>query len=91
MMHAMGEFTREHLETALTLLKTDSLYRSEKVLGQTEWLHGLHVARAAAHGSAANANVVWRAVATAPAGFCHPRSSMIGTLLEDIAAGKDFR
>lgn len=89
-MHAMGEFTREHLETALTLLKTDSLYRSEKVLGQAEWLHGLHVARAAAHGSAANANVVWRAVATAPAGFCHPRSSMIGTLLEDIAAGKDF-
>jgi hypothetical protein len=33
---------------------------------------------------------VWRAVATAPAGFAHPRSSMIGTLLEDIAAGKDY-
>lgn len=88
-MHALNEFTQPHLETALTLLKTDSLYRSEKVLGQAEWLHALHVARTAAYG-AGKANAVWRAVATAPNGFCHPRSSMIGTLLEDIAAGKEF-
>lgn len=88
-MHALNEFTQPHLETALTLLKAEALYRSEKVLGQAEWLHALHVARAAAHG-AGKANAVWRAIATAPAGFCHPRSSMIGTLLEDIAAGKDF-
>jgi hypothetical protein len=33
---------------------------------------------------------VWRAIATAPAGFCHPRSSMVGTLLEDIASGMAF-
>lgn len=86
---ALGEFTLPHLETALTLLRTDALYRSEKVLGQAEWLAGLHGARAAAKG-AGKANAVWRAIATAPAGFCHPRSSMIGTLLEDIAAGKAF-
>lgn len=88
-MNALSEFTLPHLETALTLLRSESLYRSEKVLGQAEWLHGLHVARSAARGYG-KSNVVWRAVATAPAGFCHPRSSMIGTLLEDIAAGKDF-
>jgi len=88
-MHALNEFTQPHIELALALLKTDALYRSEKVLGQAEWLYGLHVSRAAAHGSA-KANVVWRAIATAPAGFCHPRSSMIGSLLEDIAAGLEF-
>lgn len=88
-MHALNEFTQAHIETALTLLKTESLYRSEKVLGQAEWLHALHVARAAARGQG-KSNAVWRAIATAPAGFCHPRSSMIGTLLEDIAAGKEF-
>jgi hypothetical protein len=88
-MRALNEFTQPHLETALTLLKTEALYRSEKVLGQAKWLHALHVARTAAHG-AGKANAVWRAVATAPTGFCHPRSSMIGTLLEDIAAGKEF-
>jgi len=88
-MRALDEFSMPHVETALTLLRADALYRSEKVLGQAVWLHGLHVARSARSG-AGKANVVWRAVASAPAGFCHPRSSMIGTLLEDIAAGKDF-
>jgi len=88
-MRALTEFTKPHLELALTLLKTDSLYRSEKVLGQAEWLYNLHLALDVAH-KTAKSNVVWRAIASAPAGFCHPRSSMIGTLLEDIAAGMDF-
>lgn len=86
---ALGEFSLPNVELALTLLKTDALYRSEKVLGQAEWLQKLHVAQAAARGPARD-NVLWRAIVTAPAGFCHPRSSMIGTLLEDIAAGMDF-
>ncbi len=88
--HALHEFTRPMLDTALRLLKSDQLYSSERVLGQAKWLHQLHVARAAARGDAKDA-VVWAAVATAPAGFCHPRSSMIGTLLEDIAAGLPFK
>lgn len=88
-MLALHEFSLPHIATALTLLKTDALYRSEKVLGQAQWLHDLYTACSTAHDSN-RANVVWRAVATAPAGFCHPRSSVIGTLLEDIAAGKPF-
>ncbi len=88
-MYALNEFTQPMIEQALTLLRTDSLYRSEKVIGPAQWLYDLHVARAAAH-AGARANAVWRAIATAPAGFCHPRSSMVGTLLEDIAAGMDF-
>ncbi|HSC80887.1 MAG TPA: hypothetical protein VLC08_11075 [Chitinolyticbacter sp.] len=88
-MTVLNEFTEPHLELALTLLQSDALYRSEKVLGPARWLHALHQARTAARGSA-KANVVWRAIATAPAGFCHPRSSMIGSLLQDIAAGMDF-
>lgn len=85
--YALKEFTQPMLEQALTLLKTDSLYRSERVIGPAQWLYALHVARKAAK---SGGNAVWRAIATAPAGFCHPRSSMIGTLLEDIAAGMDF-
>lgn len=87
---ALAEFSADHIATAVTLLKTDSLYRSEKVLGQAEWLQTLHAARAAAKGKDARENVLWLAVAQAPTGFCHPRSSMIGSLLEDIAAGKDY-
>lgn len=88
-MGALDRFTLPAIEQALGLLESDALYRSEKVIGPARWLQGLHKARARARGTA-KANVVWAAVATAPAGFCHPRSSMIGTLLEDLAAGKDF-
>ena len=88
---ALGELTVEQIETAVTLLRSDTLYRSEKVLGVGEWLLALkqkvkHERRA----HKLSNNMVWSAVATAPAGFCHVRSSMIGTLLEDIRAGKDL-
>jgi hypothetical protein len=84
-MRALAEFPLECVTQALTVLQTDTLYRSEKVLGPVQWLSDLH----AAAGNRSNA--VWRAVATAPAGFCHPRSSMAGTLLEDLAAGLPFQ
>jgi len=35
-------------------------------------------------------NLIYRAVAQAPSGFCHPRASMIATLLDDIESGKTF-
>lgn len=87
---ALGEFNAATIATALRLLETDSLYCSEKVIGPAKWLADLHAARDSALGKDGKNNVVWRAVASAPAGFCHPRSSMIGSLLEDIAAGMDF-
>jgi hypothetical protein len=86
---ALSDFSSAHLDTAVRLLESESLYRTEKVLGPAKWLRDLQIARHAAHGPASS-NLVWRAVATAPAGFCHPRSSMIGTLLEDLASGLDF-
>lgn len=85
-MRALDEFPPELLERVVELLRSDALYRSEKILPGAEWLAKL--AREARIGN--YINVVWRAVATAPAGFCHPRSSMFGTLLDDIARGMDF-
>lgn len=85
---ALSEFTVQTLETAVGLLKSDSLYRSEKVLGQAQWLHGLAV-RKRDH-KPRFSTVLWNAVALAPAGFCFPRSSMIGTLIEDIEKGLPF-
>lgn len=83
---AISEFKLEDLSTALDLLRSDALYRSEAVLGQAQWLHALKLRC----GSGPARNIVWRAIAEAPDGFCHPRSSMIGSLLEDIEAGKSF-
>lgn len=86
---ALAEFPEAVLQQAMTLLEADQLYRSEKILGPVRWLRDLRVAWARLRGPA-RANLVWRAVALAPAGFCHPRSGMAGTLLEDLAAGLSF-
>jgi hypothetical protein len=82
---ALSEFTLDTCRTALSLLSSDALYRSEKVEGVARWLVTL-LETVAAHRKQ-RANLVWLAVATAPPGFCHVRSTMIGTLLEDIANG----
>lgn len=86
---ALGEFTAPMVNQALALLRSEALFRSEKVVGAAQWLSDLHAALDAAPKHRRD-NVLWRFVALAPAGFCHPRSSMIGTLLDDIAAGVSF-
>lgn len=83
------DFPAELVAQAVTILKEDALYRSEKCLGVAEWLAQLHAKRAGCRGQK-RVNVTWLAVASAPAGYCHVRSSMIGTLLEDLAAGMSF-
>lgn len=82
-------FPHAAVKQALNVLRMEALYRSERVLGVAEWLHTLHTAIDGAKGNT-RTNLIWRAVATAPPGFCHVRSSMIGTLLEDIVAGLPF-
>lgn len=87
--HALSLYSSANLEIAVKLLKTDSLYRSEKLLGQAEWLLNLRnsINR---HSLRYRDNIIWLAVASAPEGLCHPRSGMIGTLLDDIAARYEF-
>lgn len=87
-VRALSQYTLPTLETAVELLRADVLYRSEKVLGAAEWLRDLASMRAATKNAVRRNNLTWRSVVRAPAGFCHPRSSMIGTLLDDIQEGK---
>lgn len=87
---ALNEYPLNAIEQAITLLQSDALYRSEKVLGVAEWLKRVHEdLRSVQRGQRAS-NLLWRAVATAPVGFCHVRSTMIGTLLDDITSGMPF-
>lgn len=79
----------EHLEQAVNLLKGGTLYRAEKVLGHAEWFLNLHCS-VKQTSSYKRDNLIWQAVASAPAGFCTPRSGMLGSLLDDISAGLEF-
>ena len=86
LLRGLEAFPSELVKKAQALLQSESLYRSEACLGVAKWLLALHKSRAGARNTRARDNLTWLAVATAPAGFCHVRSTMIGTLLEDLAA-----
>ncbi len=86
----LGEFSLETVAQAHALLTTGNLFQSEKCVGVAAWLLALHRARRAARRPELRDNLTWRAVASAPAGYCHVRSGMIGSLLEDIVAGLPF-
>jgi hypothetical protein len=90
LLRALDEFPLELVRNAHTLLTSESLYRSEKCVGVARWLLDLHEQRRATLDERLRDNLTWLAVAGAPPGFCHVRGGMIGTLLEDLAAGLPF-
>lgn len=90
LQRSLSEYPLSAVDAALSVLRADALYRSEKVLGVAEWFRALHESVSATKNTKIKTNLIWRAVATAPVGFAHIRSSMIGTLLDDIVAGMEF-
>jgi hypothetical protein len=90
MTRALQEFTSKNLTTAVKVLKSNALFRNEKVLGAAEWLKKTHSQCKSVKNKNDRENKLWLEIALAPAGFCHPRSSMIGSLLQDIEAGLEF-
>lgn len=86
----LAEFSIETARQAVHLLTNGGLFRSEKCIQVAKWFVGLHEALAGTQHREVRENLIWRAVALAPPGWAHIRSTMIGTLLEDIAAGKSF-
>lgn len=90
---ALGEFSLNTARQAVAITAGDALYRSEKVEGVAKWFKALLENASTIQGKR-NAGyrdaIIWRAVAAAPPGYCHIRSTMIGTLLEDLQAGLPF-
>lgn len=80
---ALEEFPESLLHKTLAIVKSGSLVRPEKAQPQLEWLIDLHDKLKNRN------NLLWLTAATAPAGFCHVRSGVIGTLLEDVQTYSD--
>ena len=83
----LEEFSAHLVTQAHGLLTTGGLFRSEKCEGVARWLLDLHRGPMTHKDVRRRDALLWVAAATAPAGFCHVRSGMIGTLLEDLQAG----
>lgn len=83
MMTALNEFDKPLVDRAVALLQVNQAYRADVVMGPAKFLQTLQNFRT----SPQVRNLCWRAIAAAPDGFLHPKSSMIGTVLEDLASG----
>lgn len=83
---ALRDFGNDVLTRALGMLKAGGLDSSEKLVPMCEFLLSTHSELANHKGEARN-RVLWRAVAKAPAGWCTPRSSALGALIDDIRSG----
>lgn len=90
LQNALKEYPLDIVEAAIVLLKTEALYRSERCLGVAEWLQQLQKQIIHIKDNYKKDHIIWRVVALAPVGFCHVKSSMIGTLLDDIKAELPF-
>lgn len=88
-IRALQDFSPKVIAEGIRLLETGHFPQAEKFIGPLHWLADLHAKRSANKGKLRD-NLTWLAVATAPEGFCHPRSGITGSLLEDIAAGMEF-
>lgn len=84
---ALADMTLPVLRQAHAMLGAGSLHRPEKLTPMCDFLIDTHEAVVSKSGEARN-RALWSAVGKAPAGWCTPRGSALGMLVEDIAAGK---
>ena len=88
---ALESYNTSVLEAAVLITSEDNdLDRAERVRPWAQWLFDLSK-RATGKSASVYTNILWHATATAPAGWAKPRSSSIGSLLDDIAAGLPYR
>ncbi len=85
----LAEYQLEAVVQAVRVLEADAVERPEKALGVAKWLLDLHQ-RLAGKRNPRRDNLVWLAVATAPPGWCHVKTTMIGTLLDDVVQGLPY-
>jgi hypothetical protein len=84
LMCGLAEFGTTQIQRAIDMLKSGALQRPEKGLPMAEWVLAQSRRVSQIHSLRA-ANLLWLISRTAPAGFNHIRSGMLGTLLDDIA------
>lgn len=91
MVRALVEYSPETLKTAMTIINSDALYRGEAVAASAEWLQNVVLTQKKTKNARNRHNLLWQAVAEAPAGFAKPRGTTLGTLLDNIVEGKDLK
>jgi hypothetical protein len=90
MRRTILEYEPEHVQNAVKILQSETFKDSEKAVGAAVWFRDLVVNINATKNLSKRDRIAWFAVATAPPGFAHLKNGMLGTLLNDLRAGKGF-
>lgn len=84
--HALSTYRIATLETARDLANSGRLMRAERVRNHLGWLLSLAIDSHRGR----NVNMVWDRMSRAPAAYCHVRSTVVGSLLDDIQDGRNL-
>lgn len=90
LMISLSEYPKNIADQAVSLLNTESLPRSDRFLATAIWFAGIHKRLENCKVKNIRRNIVWKAVTSVPNGVCHIKSSVIGTLLDDLKDGKSY-
>jgi hypothetical protein len=88
---ALQEFSLEVLTDVVLVLNSADAFRGQQIVTTAEWWKFLKTAVTAKKKVSEREKVIWHAVINAPAGFLHPRSGMLGTIIEDLEKGLDYK
>lgn len=86
----VAEYSMGHVENAVRVLSVEGLTGAIKVIGPARWFLQLHQELAATSDFRVKKGIYWRYAAAAPAGFANIGSTMLGTVLDQLVAGKTY-
>jgi hypothetical protein len=84
MYRTIQEYEIQHCKDAVNILRSEQFPGYEKSVKIAEWFLDL------IQTCKGRRILLWAKVVTAPAGFCHLKNEMLGTLLDDLKTGKGF-
>lgn len=86
----LADFNVTLVRRVLKMIQNESLKNGNLIENWAKWLERIYINMARATVVKANrGNIVWKAVAEAPAGWCEFRKSSIGSLLQNLKDGMD--
>jgi len=84
------KFKLTNIKEALRLIDSEQLDGAEMFKNRLDWFKGVKEMYSETKHDIVRENLIWKAVATAPDGYCSMRNSMPGTIMSDIHEGLSF-
>lgn len=87
---ALDEYPLDVAREAARVLDAEVLPGAEKAVECARWYVRLRESLDATPNNRRRANLLWRAVATAPPGWCHLKNNIVSQLMDGVKEGLDF-